>query len=57
LIDYDASVTVYEYIHSYRESNNSTHPDLRSEATMEALKDLKQMINEIGKGIFFFLNK
>jgi len=50
--DYGGSMPLYEFIHSFREFNNSTHPDIRSKTTMDALEKLKQMKNEIGEDIF-----
>jgi len=51
-IDYTGSMSVYEFINSYRESNDSPHPKLRSKTTIEALEKLKEMKDEIGEGIF-----
>jgi len=50
--EYNGSMALYEYINSYRESNDSPHPKLRSETTMKALKKLKEMKDEIGEEIF-----
>jgi len=47
-------MTVYEFINSFRESNESPHPEITSETTVKALEKLKEMKDEIGEGIFFF---
>jgi len=46
------SITLYEFINSFRESNNSTHPEITSETAKDAMKMLKNMKEEIGEGIF-----
>ena len=51
MTDYSGSMALYEFIHSFRESNNSTHPDIRSDTTIKALEKLKEMKDEIGEGI------
>jgi len=51
IIEYGGSMPLYEFIHSFRESNNSTHPYIRSKATIDALEKLKQMKNELGESI------
>jgi len=48
---YSGSMSLYEFINSFRESKNSTHPELRSKTTKEALAKIKEMKNEIGEGI------
>ena len=45
-------MTLYEFINSYRESNDSPHPEILSETTVEALEKIKEMKDEIGEGIF-----
>jgi len=50
--DYNGSVTIYEFINSFRESNNSPFPGITSKETIEALKKLKEMKKEIGEEIF-----
>jgi len=49
-------MSLFEFINSFRESNSSPHPEITSETTIEALKKLKEMKNDLGEGIFF-LNK
>jgi len=44
-------MTLYEVINSFRESNSSPQPEITSETTVEALKMIKKMKNEIGAGI------
>jgi len=44
-------MSLFEFINSYRESNDSPHPKIKSEITMEALKKIKEMKDEIGEGI------
>jgi len=48
IIDYNGSMAHYEFINSFRESNNSTHPEIKSKTTMEKLKEIK---DELGDGI------
>ncbi|ORX82029.1 periplasmic binding protein-like II [Anaeromyces robustus] len=43
----DGTLSIFEFIHSFRDSNNSTHPEVNSKATMEALKMMKRVKNEI----------
>jgi len=50
--DYNGSVTIYEFINSFRDSNSSPHPELTSKETKEALKKLKEIKDEIGEEIF-----
>ncbi len=50
IIDSYACTSIYQFINSFRESNESPFPELKSEATMEALKMLKSMKDEIGEG-------
>jgi len=50
--DYSGSMTLYEFINSYRESNDSPHPELTSDTTIEALEKIKEMKDEIGEDIF-----
>jgi len=50
--DHSGSVSLYEYINSYRESNNSPHPKITSKTTKEALQDLKAMKDELGEEMF-----
>jgi len=50
--DYTGSMSVFEFINSFRESNSSPHPELRSKTTIEALEKLKEMKDEIGEDIF-----
>jgi len=50
--DYNGSVALFEFINSFRESNNSPYPEIKSEVTVEAMKYLKKMKNEIGEEIF-----
>ncbi|OUM65798.1 hypothetical protein PIROE2DRAFT_59777 [Piromyces sp. E2] len=50
--DYSGSMSIFEYINSYRESNNDPHPDITSQTTIEALEDLKKMKDEISEEIF-----
>ena len=45
-------MSVYEFINSFRESNESPHPYITSETTKKALKKLKEMKDEFGEGIF-----
>jgi len=45
-------MALYEFINSFRDSNESPHPYINSETTKEALKKLKEMKDEIGEGIF-----
>jgi len=52
LIGYSGSMTIYEFINSFRDSNESPHPEIRSKTTVEALTKLKEMKDEIGEDIF-----
>jgi len=45
-------MSLYEFINSFRKSNDSPHPELTSEETMEALDKLKEMKEEFGEDIF-----
>jgi len=47
-------VSIYEFINSYRESNYSPYPDIRSEATIKALQMMKKLKEEIASGLFHF---
>ncbi len=44
-------MSLYEFINSYRESNDSPHPEITSKTTIEALEKIKKMKDEIGEGI------
>jgi len=46
-------MSVYEFINSFRESNDSPHPEITSKTTIEALDKIKEMKDEIGEGTFF----
>ncbi len=46
-------MTLYEFINSFRESNKSSHPGIRSKTTVEALEKLKEMKYELSEGNFF----
>jgi len=50
--DTSGSMTVFEFINSFRDSNESPHPYINSKTTEEALKKLKEMKDEIGEDIF-----
>jgi len=50
--EYSGSVSFYEFINSFRESNGSPHPEITSKETIEALEKLKEIKNEIGEDIF-----
>jgi len=45
------SVSVYEFINSFRKSNDSPHPEITSKTTVEALKKIKEMKDELGEDI------
>jgi len=47
-------VSIYEFINSYRESNYSPYPDIRSEATIKALQMMKKLKEEIASGLYHF---
>ncbi|ORX84991.1 periplasmic binding protein-like II [Anaeromyces robustus] len=49
----DGILTMFEFIHSFRDSNNSTFPDLDSERTREALKTMKKIKDEISTDMMF----
>jgi len=51
LIEFSGGVSIYEFINSFRESNDSPYPEITSKTTIEALEKLKEMKNEIGEGI------
>jgi len=51
LIEYNGSIPIYEFINSYRDSNDAPHPELTDINTIAALEKLKEMKNEIGEGI------
>jgi len=46
-------VAFYEFIHSYRDSNYSQHPGIKSQKTIDALKKFKQLKNEISSNSIF----
>jgi len=48
----NGSTAFYEFINSYRESNNSTHPYITSKETIEAMEKIKEMKNELGEAEF-----
>jgi len=50
--DYSGAMSLYEVIGSFRESNSSPQPEITSKTTIEALKMIKEMKNEIGEDIF-----
>jgi len=52
LIDSNGSMTVYEFINSFRESNESPHPKITSQTTKNALIKLKEMKDKIGESNF-----
>jgi len=45
------SSVIYSFINSFRESNNSTYPRIKSKTTKDALKMLKDIKDEVGKDI------
>jgi len=49
---YSGSMSLYEFINSYRESRNSTQPELRSKTTMEALEKIKEMKEIFGEDTY-----
>jgi len=50
--DESGSVSLYEFINSYRESNESPPLKITSKTTIEALQKIKEMKDEIGEDIF-----
>jgi len=48
----NGATAFYEFINSFRESNNSTYVELKSKTTIEALEKLKEMKDEIGEELF-----
>jgi len=52
LNEYNGSIPIYEFINSYRDSNDAPHPELTDINTISALEKLKEMKNEIGEDIF-----
>ncbi len=50
-------MTLYEFINSYRDSNDSPPLEITSDETIEALQKIKEMKDEIGEGILFFKKK
>jgi len=50
--DMNGGTAIYEFINSFRESNFSPHPKIKSKETFEALQYLKEMKNELGEAIF-----
>jgi len=50
--DYNGSMSLFEFINSFRESNESPQPEIRSKTTVKALEKLKEMKDEIGEEIF-----
>ena len=51
LIDYNGSNSLYEFINSFKKSNDLPYPDIRSETTKKAMRYLKKMKDDIGEGI------
>jgi len=50
--DYAGSMSLFEFINSFRESNSSPHPEITSETTIKALKKLKEMKYDLGEDVF-----
>ncbi|OUM70662.1 hypothetical protein PIROE2DRAFT_1202 [Piromyces sp. E2] len=48
--DVNGGVSIYEFIHSFRESNSAPHPEIMSKTTIKALETLKKLKNEISSG-------
>jgi len=46
------SAALYEFITSFKESNDSPFPDITSKETIEAMKKIKEMKDVFGEGIF-----
>ncbi|KAL6631525.1 periplasmic binding protein-like II, partial [Neocallimastix sp. 'constans'] len=49
-------VSIYEFINSFRDSNNSPYPETQSETSEEALKMMKKLKNEISSDLQFQLD-
>jgi len=45
-------MSLFEFISSFRENNESPQPEIKSETTVRALEYLKKMKDDIGDGIF-----
>jgi len=43
-------------IHSFRNSNKDPHPDIKSQATKDALMKYKQIKDEISSGRYISIN-
>jgi len=52
----NGSLSVYEFIHSFRESNSDPHPEHKSQATKDALMKYKQIKDEISSDSSFLSN-
>jgi len=50
--DYNGSLSIYEFINSYRDSNKEEFPKLTDIKTIAALERIKEMKDEIGEDIF-----
>jgi len=50
--DYTGSMSLFEFICSYRNSNEDPQPKLRSQTTIDALEKIKEMKDEIGEEIY-----
>jgi len=47
----NGGTAIFEFINSFRESNYSPHPKIKSKETYEALQKLKEMKEKLGEGI------
>ncbi|OUM59304.1 hypothetical protein PIROE2DRAFT_15192 [Piromyces sp. E2] len=51
----EGNLAIYEFIHSFREEQYSSHPPLNSQATIDGLKMLKRVKEEIASGSGLFI--
>ncbi|ORX79253.1 periplasmic binding protein-like II [Anaeromyces robustus] len=47
------SLSIYEYINTFRKTPESPHPSLKSQETTDALKKLKEIMNEVSSASIF----